>query len=94
MSANAGRKCSMIYEVGELVTSLAGHDTGREYIILEDLGDSLKVADGNYRTVAKPKLKKKKHVQLKHASVPEVSEKIVSGRVTDADLVYAIRKLG
>ena len=84
----------MIYKVGELVTSIAGHDAGQEYIILEEVGDSLKLANGRLRKVDKPKLKKKKHVQLKHAEVPEISEKIVSGHVTDADLVYAIRKLG
>jgi hypothetical protein len=43
--------------------------------------------------VNKPKRKKKKHVQLKAVSIPEINEKIISGQVTDADLVYAIRKL-
>lgn len=83
----------MVYKAGELVYALAGHDAGTAYLILKDLGDSLQLANGKNRTVEKPKLKKKKHVQLKHASLPEVSEKIVSGCVTDADLVYAIRKL-
>lgn len=83
----------MVYKAGELVYALAGHDAGTAYLILEDAGSSLMLANGKSRTVKKPKRKNKKHVQLKHASVPEVSEKIVSGCVTDADLVYAIRKI-
>jgi ribosomal protein L14E/L6E/L27E len=83
----------MVYKTGELVYALAGHDAGTAYLILEDAGDSLKLANGKSRTVNKPKRKKKKHVQLKAVSIPEITEKIVSGQVTDADLVYAIRKL-
>ncbi len=83
----------MVYKAGELVFALAGHDAGRAYLILEEAGDRLKLADGKFRTIEKPKFKNKKHVQLKHASVPEVSDKIVSGRATDSDLVYAIRIL-
>lgn len=83
----------MVYEAGELVYALAGHDAGAAYLVLKDLGDSLVLANGKNRTIEKPKRKNKKHVQLKHASVPEVSAKIVSGHATDADLVYAIRKL-
>jgi ribosomal protein L14E/L6E/L27E len=83
----------MVYKAGELVYALAGHDAGRPYLILEDQGDRVKLADGRIRTVSKPKLKKKKHVQLKAVSLPEICDKIADGSVTDADLVYAIRKL-
>ncbi len=83
----------MVYRVGELVWSLAGHDTGSPYLILEESDGRLKLADGKTRTVNRPKLKNKKHVQLAHAHLPKVSEKIAAGSVTDADLVYAIRVL-
>lgn len=44
--------------------SLAGHDKGEYFIILSEEGDFAALADGRLRTVAKPKWKKKKHIQI------------------------------
>lgn len=52
------------YETGALVKSLAGHDRGRLYIIIEETEDSLFLTDGRLRPMEKPKRKKKKHVQV------------------------------
>lgn len=51
------------YKAGSLVRSLAGHDRDRYFIILEEDGEYVTLADGRSRTVEKPKKKKKKHVR-------------------------------
>ncbi|MBQ7581805.1 MAG: KOW domain-containing RNA-binding protein [Lachnospiraceae bacterium] len=50
--------------VGYLAKSLAGHDKGTTYIIIEETETDVLVADGKYKTLEHPKRKNKKHVQL------------------------------
>lgn len=52
------------FEPGYLARSLAGHDKGRLYIILEAAGEYVSLTDGKSRPVEQPKRKKKKHIQL------------------------------
>ena len=52
------------FEKGMLVKSLAGHDAGEVYIIVETDAEFLYLVDGKIRTLGKPKRKKRKHVQL------------------------------
>lgn len=49
---------------GLLVTSKAGHDKDSVYVIIREEGDYVYIADGEGRTVEKPKRKNKKHIQL------------------------------
>lgn len=51
------------YEIGCPARALAGHDKDRYFIIVADDGEYVALADGKCRTVAKPKRKKKKHIQ-------------------------------
>jgi hypothetical protein len=44
--------------------SLAGHDKGAVYIIVEADSDYVYLADGRTRLLEKPKKKKKKHIQI------------------------------
>lgn len=68
------------YKPGCLVKSLAGHDKERYFIILEQEGEYLTLADGHTKTVNHPKRKKKKHTQLvkvvEQESFPPRDEKI------------------
>ena len=50
--------------VGFLARSLAGHDKGALYIIIEETDRYYLVADGVLKTVEKPKKKNKKHLQV------------------------------
>ena len=52
------------YRKGLLVRSKAGHDTGKVYIIVESTREYVLVADGRIRTLANPKKKKFKHLQI------------------------------
>ncbi len=47
-----------------LVCSLAGHDKGKYYIIVREDAHYVYLADGRTKTAAKPKRKKRKHVQV------------------------------
>lgn len=52
------------FEKGMLAKSLAGHDEGNVYIIVETDQKSVYLVDGKLRTLDRPKRKRKKHVQL------------------------------
>ena len=73
------------YETRALVKSLAGHDRGRLYIIIEETEDSLFLTDGRLRPMEKPKRKKKKHVQV-------ILKKIEDEEFTDENIRTFIRK--
>ncbi|MCR4685792.1 MAG: KOW domain-containing RNA-binding protein [Lachnospiraceae bacterium] len=50
--------------VGYLAKSLAGHDKGNIYIIIEETETDVLVADGKHKTLGHPKRKNKKHIQV------------------------------
>ena len=52
------------FEKGMLAKSLAGHDEGNVYLIVETDERYVYLVDGKIRTLSKPKRKRKKHVQL------------------------------
>ena len=67
------------YEAGCLVRSLAGHDKGNIFIIIKEDAEYVYLADGRLRTVADPKRKKKKHVQISRICDEKLCEKLVNG---------------
>lgn len=57
-----------------LATSKAGHDKGKQYVVLGQEGEYFLLVNGSTKLLANPKKKNQKHVQLiKHFS-PELSE--------------------
>ncbi|MEZ3436765.1 MAG: KOW domain-containing RNA-binding protein [Lachnospiraceae bacterium] len=52
------------YKAGMLARSMAGHDRGKVYVIIDADDAYIYLADGRIRTLDKLKKKKKKHVQL------------------------------
>ncbi len=50
--------------VGMLATSKAGHDKDAVYVIIREEGEYIYAADGQVRTVERPKRKNKKHIQV------------------------------
>lgn len=67
-------------KIGQVVTSLAGRDKGRPFIVLE-IVDSVfvKVVDGDLRRVDNPKLKKIKHLNVSGKVVQEIEQLRTSG---------------
>lgn len=58
--------------VGMLATSKAGHDKDTVYVIIQEDGEYIYVADGHGRTIERPKRKNKKHIQIiKKKRLPE-----------------------
>ena len=54
--------CSRSFSL--LARSLAGHDRGKVYMVLQDAPDVYYLVNGTTRPLTKPKCKKKKHVQI------------------------------
>lgn len=77
--------------IGFLVKSVAGHDKGKLFFIIEETGEYVYLADGKYKTLAHPKKKKKKHMEpvAKGGSVGERLRK--NQKVTDEEIKYFIR---
>lgn len=73
-----------------VVISRMGHDTGRVYVVTAVLGsDFVLVADGKYRTLDKPKMKRVKHVKV----IGE-TDVLDTKLLTDAALRSALKKFG
>ncbi|MQN00432.1 MAG: hypothetical protein FRC54_00280 [bacterium LCO1.1] len=56
-----------------MAKSIAGHDKTEVYVVIDEEDDSVLLANGKNRTVASPKRKKLKHVQLIKNIPDEVS---------------------
>lgn len=82
---------SDIIERGALVVSLAGHDKGETFAIINVADGYVLVADGKTRRVDSPKRKKLKHVKILNNKIDlEFFEG--NGGLTDGDLRRAIRE--
>ena len=72
----------------DIVFSLAGHDKGREYVVLKTDGSFAWLVDGKTRKLVNPKRKSLKHLCLGRMGSPELAEALSEGKTTDS----AIRK--
>lgn len=80
------------YQAGSLVRSLAGHDKGEIFLIIKEEADDVFLADGRNRTVAKPKRKKKKHVQIFSVRNEILAERLKSGgTVRDEEIKHFLK---
>ncbi len=52
------------YKIGMPAISLAGHDAGKIYLIVQTHSNYVELVDGKIRTLDHPKKKKKKHIQI------------------------------
>jgi ribosomal protein L14E/L6E/L27E len=57
--------------IGYLAYSLAGHDKGEVFLIVNEDRDYVYVADGRLRLADNPKKKNKKHIQIIKNSNPK-----------------------
>ncbi len=66
-------------EEGMLAISKAGHDQGTLYIIIRTEEEYVWLADGDLRTVERPKKKNKKHIQVIHR-IPEPVKSVLEDK--------------
>ena len=72
----------------DVVFSLAGHDKGREYVVLNTDGSYALIVDGKTRKLTNPKRKSLKHLCLGKSGSEELAGALCAGKATDS----AIRK--
>lgn len=82
-------------ELGQLVTSRAGRDAGRAYLVVGVREDGrVLVADGRYRKLARAKPKNVRHLWLHRRVAGAVAERLRRGEaVSDAQLRQALEAL-
>ena len=52
-------------KIGDIVISLAGHDSGKAFIVVAEAGENfVLIADGKSRGMENPKLKRKRHLRV------------------------------
>ena len=72
------------YKAGRLARSIAGHDRGKVYVIIDVDDAYVYLADGRARTLDRLKKKKKKHVQL-------ICEQYDISEITDVKIKYILK---
>lgn len=70
---------------GKLAISKSGHDKDHLYVIIKEETEYVYLADGTLKTVAHPKKKNKKHIQI-IKQIPEEVASLISNRETYLDL--------
>lgn len=79
--------------VGQFVTSKAGHDINTVYVIVAEKEDFVMLSDGRLRTLDKPKLKRRKHIQPINRLVrDELIDALNQGTATNEQIKFAIKQ--
>jgi len=74
-------------QMGDIVRSLRGRDSGRDFLVLGERSGRLLVVDGDLRTVARPKPKNPRHLALVGHLPAERLAGLREGRLpTDAEV--------
>ncbi len=83
-------------EVGRIVLSKAGRDGGRAMMIFAVEDDTfVRVVDGDLRSIAKPKKKKKTHLTATPECISSLQEKLSRGfGILDAEVRAALTAAG
>lgn len=83
------------FSPGRLVCSVAGRDTGKVYIIIDILSETMvHVVDGKTRKLAAPKKKNIKHLMAYSQKAGEIEDKKNSGqRLTDLEVRNIMQRL-
>jgi ribosomal protein L14E/L6E/L27E len=75
--------------IGNFATSKAGHDKDKCYVIVREEGDFVFLSDGRLKTVANPKKKRRKHIQIINKTVSkDILDKLKN---SETDRIYPVR---
>jgi hypothetical protein len=78
---------------GAVVRSLRGRDRGRPFLVLQDQGRRVVVADGDIHPVQRAKLKNPRHVTLIMLPPAELTERLRHGTMRDEEVRQWLRRL-
>lgn len=79
------------FNVGDIVFSKAGRDSGRYYIVMECADSFVFICDGDLHKTDKPKKKKIKHLKASGRNSEYIAGKLAEGtKVTNAELRRAV----
>ena len=75
-------------EVGSVVTSRAGRDAGRPFLVIRELDQEyVLIADGGLRTMDRPKKKKRRHLKPTGRMDGQLRNKLMGGeQVSDKEI--------
>lgn len=82
--------------IGRIVTSIAGRDSGRSFLIVGVADDNhVFLSDGEVRKLASPKKKKLKHLKIQDDYAESIAEKLQQGsKVFDAEIRRSLMMKG
>lgn len=82
--------------IGQVVISKAGRDKGQQFVVLSIVSDEyVLVANGDSRTIEKPKKKKIKHLTKVDIILNDIKEKIDNNRIlTNAEIRKGLENRG
>ncbi len=80
-------------KIGGFAVSRAGHDLGKTYVIFHMDSEYVYLVDGRIRTIARPKKKKKKHVDGLDSLNPGLVQKVNDRSVKNEEVKRAIKML-
>lgn len=79
--------------IGKFAKSKAGHDKDTIYIIIKEDTEYVYLVDGKYKTIDRPKKKRKKHIQPILKDDEQITQKLKNSHViTNEDIKKAIKK--
>lgn len=78
--------------VGCLAKSLAGHDKGKHYLVINEQKQDLYLVDGEIRSINYPKKKNKKHVQVIYFTSEDVKKRLCDGNLQDIHVKRIIKE--
>ena len=78
--------------IGDIVVSIAGHDRGEYYLVIECDKDFIYVANGRLKTLDKPKKKNIKHVSRLGKSDEFIDIRKSDNNFNDVKLKYLLKK--
>lgn len=83
-------------ELGEIVYSKAGRDSGRYFAVVEIVGEGfVRIADGDVRRIKNAKLKNVRHLRSTGDRLEKIADKLAKGsQVFDKELYSALRVYG
>lgn len=74
---------------GYFARSVAGHDKGEIYVIIDEDDGFVILSDGRLKPIESPKKKNRKHIQIIKRENASICEKIING---DKDTNEAIKR--